>query len=127
MMTRELEIRRPDAYKKEELVYKIRDEQASAGATKKNAADKQKEERKEEKKKRPKTAAKKDDKKNSAPAKENVAPAANAKPKDAVKKVESRPAESTKETITTEQQDHKVTPYATPNKKNPRSKKETSP
>ena len=37
--------------KKEDLVYKILDEQAIAGATKKVAADKLKEERKEEQKK----------------------------------------------------------------------------
>ena len=50
--------------KKEDLVYKILDEQAIAGATKKVAADKLKEERKEEqKKKRSRVApAKKDNK-----------------------------------------------------------------
>lgn len=41
-----------DSLKKEDLVYKILDEQAIAGATKKVAADKLKEERKEEQKKK---------------------------------------------------------------------------
>ena len=41
----ELGIKKADSYKKEELVYKILDEQAIAGATKKVAADKLKEER----------------------------------------------------------------------------------
>lgn len=48
----ELGIKKPDALKKEELVYKILDEQAIVGATKKVAADKLKEERKEDKRKR---------------------------------------------------------------------------
>ena len=127
IIARELGIRRPDSYKKEDLVYKILDEQAIAGATKKIAADKLKEERKEEKKKRPKPAAKKEDKKNNAPAKENVAPATNAKAKAVAKKEENSPADSAKEATKPEQQEAKVTPYATPKKKNPRSKKETSP
>ena len=46
--------------KKEELVYKILDEQAIAGATKKVAADKLKEERKTERQKRAKTTGKKE-------------------------------------------------------------------
>lgn len=48
----ELGIKKTDSLKKEELVYKILDEQAIAGATKKVAADKLKEERKNEKQKR---------------------------------------------------------------------------
>lgn len=51
----ELGIKKADSFKKEELVYKILDEQAIAGASKKIAADKQKEERKEEKQKRLRT------------------------------------------------------------------------
>ena len=39
----ELGIKKADSFKKEELVYKILDEQAIAGASKKIAADKQKE------------------------------------------------------------------------------------
>ena len=56
----ELGIKKADSYKKEELVYKILDEQAIAGATKKVAADKLKEERKTERQKRSKSAAKKE-------------------------------------------------------------------
>ena len=52
VIAKELGIKKADSFKKEDLVYKILDEQAIAGATKKVAADKLKEERKEEKKKR---------------------------------------------------------------------------
>ena len=51
-IAQELGIKKTDSLKKEELVYKILDEQAIAGATKKVAADKLKEERKGEKQKR---------------------------------------------------------------------------
>ena len=51
-IAQELGIKKTDALKKEELVYKILDEQAIAGATKKVAADKLKEERKADKQKR---------------------------------------------------------------------------
>ena len=64
VIAKELGIKKTDSLKKEDLVYKILDEQAIAGATKKVAADKLKEERKEEqKKKRSRIApAKKDNK-----------------------------------------------------------------
>ena len=58
----ELGIKKTDSLKKEELVYKILDEQAIAGATKKVAADKLKEERNEDKKKRSRVAVKKENK-----------------------------------------------------------------
>lgn len=45
-IAQELGIKKTESLKKEELVYKILDEQAIVGATKKVAADKQKEERK---------------------------------------------------------------------------------
>lgn len=64
-IAKELGIKKADSYKKEDLVYKILDEQAIVGATKKVAADKLKEERKneEQKKKRSRVApAKKEDK-----------------------------------------------------------------
>ncbi len=63
-IAKELGIKKADSFKKEDLVYKILDEQAIVGATKKVAADKLKEERKEDKKKRsPRvTPAKKEDK-----------------------------------------------------------------
>ena len=54
-IAQELGIKKTDSLKKEELVYKILDEQAIAGATKKVAADKLKEERKGEKQKRTRT------------------------------------------------------------------------
>ena len=64
IIAKELGIKKADSFKKEDLVYKILDEQAIVGATKKVAADKLKEERKEDKKKRsPRvTPAKKEDK-----------------------------------------------------------------
>ena len=52
-IAKELGITKLDSLRKEELVYKILDEQAIVGATKKVAAEKQKEERKAEKQKRP--------------------------------------------------------------------------
>ena len=45
VIAKELGIKKADSYKKEDLVYKILDEQAIVGATKKVAADKLKEER----------------------------------------------------------------------------------
>ena len=59
-IAQELGIKKTDSLKKEELVYKILDEQAIAGATKKVAADKLKEERKEDKKKRSRVTVKKE-------------------------------------------------------------------
>ena len=52
VIAKELGIKKADSFKKEELVYKILDEQAIAGATKKVAAEKLKEERKGDKNKR---------------------------------------------------------------------------
>lgn len=57
-IAQELGIQKTDSLKKEELVYRILDEQAIAGATKKVAADKLKEERKTEKQKRARIAKK---------------------------------------------------------------------
>ncbi|MCD8184444.1 MAG: transcription termination factor Rho [Bacteroides sp.] len=59
-ITQELGIKKTDSLKKEELVYKILDEQAIAGATKKVAADKIKEERKGDKQKRSRVTVKKE-------------------------------------------------------------------
>ena len=53
VIAKELGIKKADSFKKEELVYKILDEQAIAGATKKVAAEKLKEERKGDKNKQP--------------------------------------------------------------------------
>ncbi len=80
-IAQELGITKTDALKKEELVYKILDEQAIAGATKKVAADKQKEERKAEKQK--KTRAKKNNANNAAKAADNET--AKAEPADSNK------------------------------------------
>ncbi len=57
-IAQELGIKKTDSLKKEELAYKILDEQAIAGATKKVAADKMKEERKGEKQKRSRVTVK---------------------------------------------------------------------
>ena len=94
IIAKELGIKKTDSYKKEDLVYKILDEQAIAGATKKVAADKLKEERKEEqKKKRSRIApAKKDNKVVSATKEgeaEKAKEAAPAKPQQPSKKEES--------------------------------------
>ena len=75
VIAKELGIKKADSYKKEDLVYKILDEQAIVGATKKVAADKLKEERKneEQKKKRSRVApTKKEDKVVSATKSEEV-------------------------------------------------------
>ena len=94
VIAKELGIKNTDSLKKEDLVYKILDEQAIAGATKKVAADKLKEERKEEqKKKRSRVApAKKDNKVVSATKEgeaEKAKEAAPAKPQQPSKKEES--------------------------------------
>ena len=94
VIAKELGIKKTDSLKKEDLVYKILDEQEIAGATKKVAADKLKEERKEEqKKKRSRVApAKKDNKVVSATKEgeaEKAKEAAPAKPQQPSKKEES--------------------------------------
>jgi transcription termination factor Rho len=78
-----LGIKKTDSLKKEELVYRILDEQAIAGATKKVAEDKLKGEQKEEKKRRGRPA-----KKDAAAKTENNKPAAKeeTKAKDEKKK-----------------------------------------
>ena len=82
VIAKELGIKKADSFKKEELVYKILDEQAIAGATKKVAAEKLKEERKGDKNKRSRTAAPKKE--------ETVAPAA--KNAEVTKNKENAPA-----------------------------------
>ena len=82
VIANELGIKKADSFKKEELVYKILDEQAIAGATKKVAAEKLKEERKGDKNKRSRTAAPKKE--------EKVAPAA--KNAEVTKNKENAPA-----------------------------------
>ncbi|EFI03532.1 transcription termination factor Rho [Bacteroides sp. 1_1_14] len=82
VIAKELGIKKADSFKKEELVYKILDEQAIAGATKRVAAEKLKEERKGDKNKRSRTAAPKKE--------EKVAPAA--KNAEVTKNKENAPA-----------------------------------
>ena len=82
VIAKELGIKKADSFKKEELVYKILDEQAIAGATKKVAAEKLKEERKGDKNERSRTAAPKKE--------EKVAPAA--KNAEVTKNKENAPA-----------------------------------
>ena len=82
VIAKELGIKKADSFKKGELVYKILDEQAIAGATKKVAAEKLKEERKGDKNKRSRTAAPKKE--------EKVAPAA--KNAEVTKNKENAPA-----------------------------------
>ena len=94
VIAKELGIKKTDSLKKEDLVYKILDEQAIAGATKKVAADKLKEERKEEQKKKHSriAPAKKDNKVVSATKEgeaEKAKEAAPAKPQQPSKKEES--------------------------------------
>ena len=94
VIAKELGIKKTDSLKKEDLVYKILDEQAIAGATKKVAADKLKEERKEEqKKKRSRVAPAKEDNKVVSATKEGEAEKAKeavpAKPQQPSKKEES--------------------------------------
>lgn len=100
-IAKELGIRRPDAYKKEELIYKILDEQAILEARNKNSESYQSEDRLEKKRnaavakskapkakgKTPKAAAQAD-----APAKENNNTPVEAKkaPKDQPKKTEKQ-------------------------------------
>ena len=80
VIAKELGIKKTDSLKKEDLVYKILDEQAIAGATKKVAADKLKEERKEEqKKKRSRVAPAKKDNKEESANKEKETPAVEVK------------------------------------------------
>ena len=131
-IAQELGIKKTDSLKKEELVYKILDEQAIAGATKKVAADKLKEERKEDKKKRSRVTVKKEnaDKvfsstKNGELTKTDAkTPAAKTQPQP--KTTEPTPEtakEANAETNATPAESVKVTPYATPKKKPGRPRK----
>lgn len=129
-IAQELGIKKTDSLKKEELVYKILDEQAIAGATKKVAADKLKEERKEDKKKRSRVTVKKEnaDKvfsstKNGELTKTDAnAPATKAQAKTTEPTKEATKEMST-ETSATLAESTKVTPYATPKKKPGRPRK----
>ena len=77
----ELNIKKPEGYGRDELIYKILDEQAIAGAIKKSSSAKSKTDRKEEKSKRTRNTAKKDTTTANAPA-------------EKVKKATTKPADS---------------------------------
>lgn len=123
-IAQELGIKKTESLKKEELVYKILDEQAIAGATKKVAADKLKEERKEDKRKRSRVAVKKEgaDKvfsanKSGEITKTEAAPASNAQAKP------SEPAKEQPKETTIPTPEAKTT---TPKKKVGRPRKVTA-
>ena len=88
----ELNIKKPEGYGRDELIYKILDEQAIAGAIKKSSSAKSKTDRKEEKSKRTRSTAKKDTTAN-APA-EKVKKATT-KPTDSVPAAEQEPSVAT--------------------------------
>ena len=132
-IAQELGIKKAESFKKEELVYKILDEQAIVGATRKVAADKLKEERKEDKKKRPKAAPKKEEKKAAtAPTAEKGNVKAAPKPKAPAKKDNKKPEEVKTEVAKTDAPEAKETataaaPNNAPKKKPVRTKKEPAP
>jgi transcription termination factor Rho len=75
-IAKELGIRRPDAYKKDELIYKILDEQAILEAKNKNSESYQSEDRIEQQQKKSYSAKNKQEKqKNTPPAKKQTTPA----------------------------------------------------
>ncbi len=140
-IARELGIKKTESLKKEELVYKILDEQAIAGATKKVAADKLKEERNEDKKKRSRIPVKKENKvfsatkngeitksetaapapaakaksQESAPVKQEATPAVETPtPATAPKKKVGRPRKNPVEAKTAEEQPAKEQPTKEP-------------
>lgn len=116
-IAQELGIKKTESLKKEELVYKILDEQAIAGATKKVAADKLKEERnKDDKKKRSRVTVKKEDKVFSASKNGEVTKADATTPAAKPQPKQTEPAKvvNQKEESTTETKILEVTPYATP-------------
>ena len=89
----ELNIKKPEGYGRDELIYKILDEQAIAGAIKKSSSAKSKPDRKEEKSKRTRSTAKKDTTTANAPA-EKVKKATT-KPADSVPAAEQEPSVAT--------------------------------
>ena len=115
----ELGIKKTDSLKKEELVYKILDEQAIAGATKKVAADKLKEERNEDKKKRSRVAVKKENKVFSATKNGEITKAETTAPAPATKAQAQEAAIVKQETATPATE----TPAAAPKKKVGRPRK----
>lgn len=92
-IAQELGIKKTSSYKKEELVYKILDEQAIVGASKKANAERIKEENGEDKKKRSRVSVKKDN--NKVFSTNNGAPSPKEEQKEAVK-VEKTPKKAEK-------------------------------
>ncbi|WP_455963804.1 transcription termination factor Rho [Bacteroides bouchesdurhonensis] len=144
VIAQELGIKKADSFKKEELVYKILDEQAIVGATKKVAADKLKEERKEDKKKRSRvTPVKKENKVMSATKEgegtknKETAPVAKPQSKEEIVKEETVVKEvinkeaANKEVVTKEKEapvaETKAEQNATPKRKVGRPRKEAKP
>ncbi|NDV84618.1 transcription termination factor Rho [Bacteroides sp. 51] len=130
-IAQELGIKKTDSYKKEELVYKILDEQAIVGATKKVAADKIKEEKKEDKKKRSRVSVKKEGDKVFTASKtgeitktETAVKAPVAKPVKKVKE-EEKPEEK-KEAVAEVTETKAKTATATATKKKVTAKKKTT-
>ena len=89
-IAQELGIKKTDSMKKEELVYKILDEQAIAGATKKVAAEKLKEERKVEKQKRTRTTKKNTDNNAAATTANDESVKADAAPNENISKEQTK-------------------------------------
>ena len=122
-----LGIKKIDSFTKEALVYRILDEQAIVGATKKVAADKLKEERKEEKKKRPRTAAKKDDKKKPVAQEDAVEAKAETPRAEKPVKPSKKAAPAEKPAVKEVAAEAESAPQAAPKKKLARAKKEVAP
>ncbi len=94
-IAKELGIRRPDAYKKDELIYKILDEQAILEARNKNSESYQSEDRIEQQQKKSHTAASKaKQKKQNAEKKQDVPAPVAAKPKEKAQAEQPKKEES---------------------------------
>ena len=118
-IAQELGIKKPESLKKEELVYKILDEQAIAGATKKVAADKQKDERKGERQKRSRVSVKKENVDKVASANQNgdIIREEMKAPANIVAKAATN--QENKQPVVTETQATETTESATPAKRKP--------
>ena len=116
-IAQELGIKKTDSMKKEELVYKILDEQAIAGATKKVAAEKLKEERKVEKQKRTRTTKKNTDNNAAATTANDESVKADAAPNENISKEQTKMETNNNVEATAE------TPATTPKRKPGRPRK----
>ena len=118
-IAQELGIKKPESLKKEELVYKILDEQAIASATKKVAADKQKDERKGERQKRSRVSVKKENVDKVASANQNgdIIREEMKAPANIVAKTATN--QENKQAVVAENQATEATESATPAKRKP--------